>query len=117
MMLVSLDTARNWVRLDSTDDDAILEAVIVSASDMIVNHLGADALERLAMVDSNGVIPVDSEDLVAVDVPGAVLQATRYLIAWIYRNRDADGDQAFERGYLPAPVAAALYPLRDPVLA
>jgi len=117
MMLVDLAAARSWVRLDSTDDDAILQAVVSSASDMIVNYLGDDALERLLLVDSNGEIPEDSNGVIAVDVPGAVLGAARYLVAWLYRNRDADPDKAFEPGYLPAPVTAMLYPLRDPSLA
>lgn len=117
MMLVALATARSWVRLDTTDDDAILEAVITSASDLVVNYLGAEALERLLLLDSNGLIPEDSNGVIAVDVPGAVLGAVRYLVAWIYRNRDADPDEAFAPGYLPAPVTAMLYPLRDPALA
>ena len=50
------------------------------------------------------------------DVPAVVRMATLYLTAWMYRNRDQNADEAFQPGYLPAPVTAMLYALRDPVI-
>lgn len=117
MKLFPLATARDWVRSDSTDDDSLLEAILETASDLVVTYLGTDALERLGMLNSDAVIEEDSNGVATADVPGAVLGATRYLVAWLYRNRDADPEKAFTPGYLPAPVTAMLYPLRDPVLA
>ena len=117
MKLFPLSAARDWVRVDSTDDDAMLEATLEAASDLIVNYLGTDALERLGMLNSDAVVEEDSNGVATADVPAAVLGATRYLVAWLYRNRDADPEKAFFAGYLPAPVTAMLYPLRDPTLA
>lgn len=115
MMLVSLDAASDYVRRDGADDDAVLTALIEAASEAVVNYLGAQA-ESVLSYDSNGELVVDSNGI-AEDVPAAVQSAVKYLTAWFYRNRDADGEGAFQPGYLPAPVTAMLYPLRDPTLA
>lgn len=115
MMLVTLQSVSDYVRRDTDDDDADLAAIIEAASAAVVNYLGAQAAE-LMTYDSDDEIVVDS-DGVAVDVPSAVQGATRYLAAWFYRHRNQDPEGAFEPGYLPAPVTAMLYPLRDPALA
>lgn len=112
-MLITLADAARYVRQDSSDDDTLLNALIEAASDMVVNYLGENAESWLASTgepheDSNGNV---------LYVPEAVKAAVRYLVGWMYRNRDADPDQAWQPGYLPAPVTAMLYPLRDPTLA
>lgn len=113
MMLITLTDASDYVRRDGTDDDDVLTALIETASDLVVNYLGAGAD---AWLDSNGDPYLDSNGD-ALDIPAAVKGAVRYMTGWLYRNRDADPDQAFPAGYLPLPVTAMLYPLRDPTLA
>lgn len=115
MMLVTLQSVSDYVRRDSDDDAAVLTALVEAASEAVVNYLG-DQAESVLAYDSNGVLLEDSNGI-AIDVPAVVQAAVRYLAAWFYRNRDADGEGAFQPGYLPAPVTAMLYPLRDPTLA
>lgn len=114
MMLVTLQSVSDYIRRDSDDDDALLTALIEASSEMVVNYLGSRA-EELLSYDSNGNPPEDSNGVV-LDVPGPVKAATKFLTAWLYRNRDENAGQAFQQGYLPAPVTAMLYPLRDPTL-
>jgi hypothetical protein len=46
-----------------------------------------------------------------------IQMAVILLAGHYYRNPDNDIEEAFERGYLPRPVTAILYPLRDPTMA
>ena len=39
------------------------------------------------------------------------------LVGHFYKEPDGNTEDAFEQGYLPKPVTALLYPLRDPTLA
>ena len=50
-------------------------------------------------------------------VPFEVRAATVLMIGHLMRNPDNNVEGAFDRGYLPMPVTALLYPLRDPALA
>jgi hypothetical protein len=59
------------------------------------------------VTDSSG------DKIVRFEVEAAVL----ILIGHFYKDRDENADGAFEAGYLPRPVTALLYPLRDPALA
>jgi hypothetical protein len=43
--------------------------------------------------------------------------ATILLTGHFYNNPDGDPEHDWEQGYLPRPVTALLYPLRDPALA
>lgn len=112
MKLVTLQQASDYVRRDTNCDDLDLDLLIEAASSAVLNYLGSGADSFL---DSNGEVVVD--EVGDYDIPGAVKGATLYLTAWFYRNRDADTEKAFAAGYLPAPVTAMLYPLRDPTLA
>lgn len=75
--------------------------------------------------DENGDDVLDSAGLPipAVDSAGEmtvrynIQAATLLMLGYLYRDRDADSDKAYQQGYLPAPVTALLYPLRDPALA
>lgn len=113
MMLVSLDQAKVRLRIDSDDGDADLELMIAGASQAVFRYLkgGTDLF-----TDSAGVIVEDSAG-VASGVPDDVANAVLILVG-IWR-RDPDGVEAekWQQGYLPPPVTALLYPLRDPTLA
>ncbi|MFN6950973.1 MAG: head-tail connector protein [Albidovulum sp.] len=91
------------------DDDAILEAYIDAASEAVVNYLGGRADVVIpGLADS----PPTNEGC-----PKVVEQSVCLLVGYWYREPDGDAEQVFDRGYLPKPVTALLYPLRDPALA
>lgn len=85
-----------------TDDDALLEMLITAASKSVANYLKSSA---------DPLLPDDAE------IPAEVRVATIMLVGFLYRSPDQDPDEYFARGFLPAPVTALLYPLRDPALA
>jgi hypothetical protein len=87
---------------DETDDDDLLRLLIKAASASVANYLKSAATPLL----------VDG-----AEIPGEVKVATIMLTGFLYRSPDQDPDQYFERGYLPMPVTALLYPLRDPAIA
>lgn len=108
--LVSLDRVKEALHVDSADDDALLDAYIAAASAAVINYLKGQA-EVLLDLDSSGDLPSGAE------VPPEIEMATIILVGHFYREPDGNPDQAFEQGYLPKPVTALLYPLRDPALA
>ena len=113
MKLITLEQASDYIRRDSADDDDDLEAMIEAASALVRNYLKSAVDDFL---DSDGEPDLDSAGN-PVGIPAEVVGATKWLTAWLYRNRDRDEEKAFEPGFLPAPVMAMLYPLRDPALA
>lgn len=110
--LVTLDQVKQALRIDSSDDDATLNLFIVAASRAVARYLGQRVDETLSLVNSPPDSPPDPEL-----VPEDVVVATLVLVGIWYRNPDGDPESLFERGYLPRPVTALLYPLRDPALA
>lgn len=113
MLLVSLTQASQYVRRDTTDDDAELTFLIEAASGAVINYLSS--APSIEFLDSDGNPQMVDSDGVAQDVPPVVQAATLYLVAWMYRNRDENAGDAFAPGFLPAPVTALLAPIRDPV--
>lgn len=106
--LVSVDEVKAMQRLDGDDIDTTLMLLIPAASGAVVNYLksGADAF-----------IGEDGEVTDLEAVPPEVRAATVILVGHMMRNPDSDTEGAFEPGYLPRPVTALLYPLRDPAVA
>lgn len=106
--LVSVDEVKAMLRLDGDDADELLILLIPAASGAVLNYLktGADAF-----TDSNGTVTDPNA------VPFEVRAATVLMVGHLMRNPDNNVENAFERGYLPMPVTALLYPLRDPALA
>ena len=116
MMLVTLEEAKYQLMMDHDQDDPYITLLIQAASAAVVEYLKSGA----TFLDSSGEVPVDS----AGDpegVPFQVKAATLILIAEWYKNREAEQDGAIDAqwgfGYLPRPVTALLYPLRDPAMA
>lgn len=99
--LVTKDRVKAALRLDGNDDDAALDLLISAASGSVLNYLKSAGS---GMIDPN-------------TAPNEVQIATIYLIGVLLRNPDNDTERAFDQGYLPMPVTAILYPLRDPALA
>ena len=128
MMLVTVQEASDHLRRDTDYDEGDLTLKIHAASSAVMNYLKRNVLAYEPMRTSIGEVvrdssgwPVPMEDssgepLVRSEVKAAVL----LMLGELYKNRE--GEQAGEiptqwgYGYLPRPVVALLYPLRDPAL-
>lgn len=109
-MLVTLDQAKDHLRIDTDDGDADLELKVHAASGAVLNYLKSSSPYQL---DENGdPILVDGAPVTKFEV----YAATCLMLGYLNRDRDDDSDKAYEQGYLPKPVTALLYPLRDPAL-
>jgi hypothetical protein len=108
--LVTLESTKARLNISTDDDNDALEGYIEAASGAVINYL-KDQAEELLDLDTSGDITTTTE------VPAVIATATIMLVGYWYRNPDADPDGDFEMGYLPKPVMALLYPLRDPALA
>ena len=124
MMYVTLERGKQHLNMDHDLDDVLITAYIGAASGAVKNYLksaSAYEVERDSnddpILDSSGdpTYEVDSsgDKVVKYEVQAAVL----LMLGFLYKDRDENPDQAFAQGYLPKPVTALLYPLRDPALA
>jgi hypothetical protein len=122
---ITLEDAKRQCSIVTTDTrhDDLLMLYINAASQMVKNHLGDKSVYRPPLddddepeYDSNWEPILQSFDSVEIvdRVRPEVKVAVCMLVAELFRNREGEG--SFERGYLPAPVASILYPLRDPQL-
>lgn len=111
-MLVSRERFKQALHITTSDDDGLIDVLISAASRSVARYLKGQAGELLS-IDSPPNSPPDDLDAVHEDIQMAVI----LLAGHYYRNPDNDIEEAFERGYLPRPVTAILYPLRDPTMA
>lgn len=108
MMLVTLQQAKDHLRVDTDFQDNEIALIIEGASDAVARYLTSTDPEATdAYMDSNG-------EPITELVPPVVRNATLIMIGYLFRNRDENEGEAFERGYLPKPVTALLYPLKTP---
>lgn len=123
-MYVTLARAKQHLNMDHDLDDNLIEVYVRAASGAVKNYLKSASpyeVERDSnddiILDSSGdpIYVVDSagDKLVSYPVQAAVL----LMVGFLYKDRDENPDSAFDRGYLPKPVTALLYALRDPALA
>jgi hypothetical protein len=110
MMLVTLDDAKERLRIVHNAEDVDLEMMIEQASAAVMNYLGRplDYYDQAASSESDA-------DTVTV-APAEVKLATLLLVGILARDRDGVESKDWGHGYLPRPVMAFLYPLRDPVM-
>jgi gp6-like head-tail connector protein len=121
MMYVTLQRAKQHLNMDHDQDDVLIEAYIGAASEAVKNYLKSASPYEVER-DSNDDSIVDSsgDPIYVVDSSGdkqvkyAVQAATLIMLGFLYKDRDENPDQAFQQGYLPKPVTALLYSLRDP---
>lgn len=124
MMYVTLQRAKQHLNMDHDADDSLITAYIQAASGAVKNYLksaSAYAIELdsddYPVFDSNGdpvyVRNSDGDKEVRFEVQSAVL----LLVGYFYKDRDENPDTAFSQGFLPFPVTALLYPIRDPAFA
>lgn len=108
MMLVTLQQAKDHLHVDTDFQDVRIAEIVEDASHAIITHLTStrpDAAD--AFMDSNG-------EPITELLPGLVRRATLMQIGYFFRYADDNEGDAYDRGYLPKPVTALLYPLRDP---
>lgn len=106
--LVSLPSVKDALRIDGSDDDALLEGVYIpAASGAVISHLDARAGVVLGLV--NGEMPQGAV------VPEVLQVAVILLLRHWYRP--AELRQDFAGDELPPAVKAILKPFRDPPLA
>lgn len=119
---VTLDEVKRelGIPIDFVGEDDRLELNIYAASAIVKNHLGSKSAYSAALdeddepeLDSNFEPIVESFTGEPVtQVRWEVKAATLLLMRYMRYEPTALGDG----GYLPGPVAAILYPLRDPQL-
>jgi hypothetical protein len=112
--LVTLEQVKRRLKYDGDADDANLQDYIWGASRMVLNYL---KIAETAYADSDGNMELDSETMSYPSVPAEVQVATILLVGILVRDPDAAEIDDWEAGYLPRPVTAILYPLRDPTAA
>ena len=124
MMLVTRQEAKHHCYVTHDSDDTLIDAQIKAASGIVLNYLKTKRGLYESEYDENGDLVYDSNDnpVPVVDSSGQKLireevkAAVLIMVGILYRDRDGSEMQKWDTGYLPAPVTALLYPLRDPAL-
>lgn len=125
MNLVTLTDAKRHLLMDHADDDVYISSLISAASGAVLTYLKGAPVGQPER-DEQGAIVVDSSGEVVYERDSSGTLVVRYeiraaallLIGELYKNREAEQDGEIPTqhgyGYLPRPVVALLYPLRDP---
>ena len=121
MMYVTLERGKQHLNMDHNLDDMLIEAYIAAASEAVKNYLKSASPYEIER-DSNDDPILDSagDPTYVVDSSGdklvkySVQAATLLQLGFLYKDRDENADGAYDMGYLPKPVMALLYSLRDP---
>lgn len=123
MMYVTLTRAKQHLNMDHDLDDPLIEAYIGAASEAVKNYLkSASPYEVERDSNDDPIFDSSGDPIYAVDSNGdkivryAVKAATLLQLGFLYKDRDENADGAYDMGYLPKPVTALLYSLRDPAL-
>lgn len=124
MMYVTLERGKQHLNMDHDLDDVLITAYIGAASGAVKNYLKSASPYEVERDSNDDPILDSAEDPIYVfDSSGdkvvkyEVQAAVLLMLGFLYKDRDENPDSAFDRGYLPKPVTALLYPLRDPALA
>ena len=123
MMYVTLERGKQHLNMDHDLDDVLITAYIGAASSAVKNYLkSASAYEVERDSNDDPILDSSGDPTYVVDSSGdkvvkyEVQAATLLQLGFLYKDRDENADGAYDRGYLPKPVTALLYPLRDPAL-
>lgn len=125
MMLVRLEQAKEHLLVDFSSADADIKMKISAASGAVLNYLKNRKKLYVVEVDEDGDEVLDSQGdpVYQLDSQGEriirseVQHATLLLLGVFFRDRDGSDSSIWQPGFLPAPVTALLYPLRDPAVA
>jgi hypothetical protein len=115
-LLVSVAEAKERLRITTDAEDADIEAIIHGASAAVMNYLHVDETAFMAPADSDSEFEYMGSSDTILSVPPEVQLAVLVLTGNYYRDREGVEAKDWEHGYLPKPVLALLYPLRDPAL-
>ena len=123
MMYVTLARGKQHLNMDHNEDDTLITAYIGAASEAVKNYLkSASPFEVERDSNDNPILDSSGDPVYVVDSSGdrvvkyVVQAATLLQLGFLYKDRDENTDGAYDMGYLPKPVTALLYPLRDPAL-
>ena len=123
MNFTTLEKIKCHLRIDDDAEDDLLDSYIFAASSAVKNYLKSASPYALKLDDDfNPEVDVEGAPIYETDTQGervinkTVEHATLILIGYLYKDRDNNEGNAYEQGYLPKPVTALLYPLRDPSL-
>lgn len=121
MMYVTLARAKQHLNMDHDLDDVLIDAYIRASSEAVKNYLkSASPYEVERDSNDDPIFDSSGDPIYVVDSSGekvvkyAVQAATLLQLGFLYKDRDENADGAYDMGYLPKPVTALLYPLRDP---
>jgi hypothetical protein len=121
MMYVTLERGKQHLNMDHDLDDVLIEAYIGAASSAVKNYLkSASPYEVERDSNDDPILDSSGDPTYVVDSSGdkqvkyAVQAAVLLQLGFLYKDRDENADGAYDRGYLPKPVTALLYSLRDP---
>lgn len=114
--LVTLEEASAHLRRDTNDDDHDLELKVHAASAAIRNYL-KDTCPYQTETDTAGEVIILYDSHGEPLVRNEVRAATLLMVGILYRDRDGQDNEIWEKGYLPKPIIAILYPLRIPTVA
>jgi hypothetical protein len=125
MMLVTLEEAKEHLLVDFDSADSDITLKIRSASGAVLNYLKNRTKLYQVEIDDDGYPVLDSQGdpHYVLDSQGnrlvrdEIKHATLLLVGIFFRDRDGADTTIWQPGFLPAPVTALLYPLRDPALA
>jgi len=124
MMYVTLARAKQHLNMDHDADDSLITVYIQAASGAVKNYLKSASPYAVELDSNDDPIFDSSGDPEYVrdsngnkEVRYEVQSAVLLLVGFLYKDRDENPDTAFSQGFLPFPVTALLYPLRDPALA
>jgi hypothetical protein len=101
VMLVSLDQASDYLRRDTTDDDADLTLNIMGASLAVLDYI-----DPVDFLESSGEVETDSAGN-PVNVPPSLAMAVLQIIGVLYTDRNAqayiEGDDPDRLGKMSLP--------------
>lgn len=124
MMYVTLARGKQHLNMDHDSDDVLIEAYIRAASGAVKTYLkSASPYEVERDSNDDPVLDSSGDPVYVVDSSGdkvvmaQVEAATLLQLGFLYKDRDENADGAYQMGYLPKPVTALLYGLRDPACA
>lgn len=104
-MIITLQEAKEHLRIDHDAEDADLTLKIEAASRMILEYVKRS--ESDYDEDSDGIL----------EVPYTMKMACLIMVGILYRDRDGTESDKWQQGFLPFSVTALIYNLRDPSLA
>ncbi|WPO93764.1 head-tail connector protein [Buttiauxella sp. HR94] len=104
--LVTLEQAREHLRVDSDDGDADLTLKIQAGSAAILSYVQGS---RDRIVDKDGKL-IEGEPLLRTQT------ALLMLLGWMDRNRGGEEEEKLRQGELPYSVTMLIYDLRRPTI-